>query len=247
MQARAPKLDAPPAVADVEAPLSGRAYVQSAESALRLGFLRKVYGILSVQLLFTFSLVALFVLNPPMHSFVKATPAILYVALAMYVGSAVTLTLCGPSVRRTYPSNYLLLASFTVATSLLVAVAACAYSPVSVGLASFYTFAIFGGLTAYAHVTKADFTPYHGSLVASLWGIFLFGLTLALLPASSALHALLGLAGALLFSFFIIVHTQEILRRTGPDEYISAALDIYLDVMNLFLRLLELVGTRERS
>jgi len=57
--------------------------------------------------------------------------------------------------------------------------------------------------------------------------------------------------GAILFSFFIIVDTQLLLggkrEVLGPDDYVYAALQLYLDVINLFLRLLQLLGKmRER-
>ena len=213
---------------------------------MRLGFIRKVYGLLCCMLGFTFSVVALFTLHAPTRIFVQATPSLLSLALALYIGTAVALTCCGEANRRTYPTNYILLGAFTASTSVLVGVAACAYSPMSVALASFYTFGIFAGLTAYAHTTKTDWTGAMAGAAGLGWGLVLLGVSLAFLPASSALHACMGLAGALLFSAFLVVDTQLLLTKMGPDDYVYAALQLYLDVVNLFLKILQLLGKRER-
>ena len=53
--------------------------------------------------------------------------------------------------------------------------------------------------------------------------------------------------GALLFSFYIIYDTQIMLGgkhkySLSPEEYIFAALNLYLDVINLFMYLLAIFG-----
>ncbi len=54
------------------------------------------------------------------------------------------------------------------------------------------------------------------------------------------------LAGAILFSLFIIVDTQLIVQRLGYDDYIIAAIELYLDLLNLFLYLLKLLAASRR-
>lgn len=49
-------------------------------------------------------------------------------------------------------------------------------------------------------------------------------------------------AGALLFSLFIIYDTHMLMVRLSPEEYILAAINIYLDVLNLFLETLRILG-----
>lgn len=53
--------------------------------------------------------------------------------------------------------------------------------------------------------------------------------------------------GALLFSFYLVFDTQLMIGGNhklaiSPEEYIFAALNLYLDVVNLFLYILALVG-----
>lgn len=221
-------------------------YVARMDASVRRGFIQKVYGILCVQLAWVFSVVAALTLSPAARVFVEQTPAVLGVALFAYFASFVLLMCCGEEARRKVPTNYYLLAMFTVATSLLVGVSACAFAPLSVGLASFFTFAIFCFLTAYAHTTKADWTV--GSVLPSalIFSLLAFACTSACVPASGFLSAVWGFLGAIMFSAYIVVDTQALLTRLGPDDYVAGALQLFLDLMNLFLELLRLLGQRER-
>jgi len=49
-------------------------------------------------------------------------------------------------------------------------------------------------------------------------------------------------AGALLFCFFIIYDTHLLMRRLSPEEYLLAAINLYLDVINLFLETLRILS-----
>ena len=56
--------------------------------------------------------------------------------------------------------------------------------------------------------------------------------------------------GALLFSFFIVYDTQIMVGGDHkyalcPEEYVFAALNLYLDVINLFLHILRLMNRRD--
>ena len=79
--------------------------------------------------------------------------------------------------------------------------------------------------------------------LAMVWSLLLLAGASAFFPISSAAMALLG---ALLFCGYIVVDTQALLTRLGPDDYVFAALSLFLDLVNLFLRLLQLLGQRER-
>ncbi|CAI6010650.1 unnamed protein product [Closterium sp. NIES-65] len=51
----------------------------------------------------------------------------------------------------------------------------------------------------------------------------------------------LALVGALIFALFIVYDTDLIIRRYSYDEYVMASLNIYLDIINLFIRMLEIL------
>ena len=55
--------------------------------------------------------------------------------------------------------------------------------------------------------------------------------------------------GAVIFSCYIVVDTQLMMGgkhkyNLDPEEYVFASLNLYLDIINLFLMILSLVGDR---
>ena len=56
-----------------------------------------------------------------------------------------------------------------------------------------------------------------------------------------------GAAGALVFMVYIVYDTQLMIGgkhkySLDPEEYVFAALNLYLDIINLFLYLLSIIG-----
>lgn len=54
----------------------------------------------------------------------------------------------------------------------------------------------------------------------------------------SMLHKALTFAGIILFSMFIMYDTQKILSQNYNGDFISASMDYYLDIINIFVSLL---------
>lgn len=61
-------------------------------------------------------------------------------------------------------------------------------------------------------------------------------------PFGSLGTALVAGAGAVVFSLYIVYDTSNILQRFSYDDYIWASLALYLDIINLFSYLLELLS-----
>ena len=77
----------------------------------------------------------------------------------------------------------------------------------------------------------------------------LLGIWTAIFPSQFASTAFAAI-GACVFSLFIVYDTQLILggnhaQQFGIDEYVFAALNLYVDIIQLFLMLLRLFGNRE--
>jgi FtsH-binding integral membrane protein len=216
---------------------------------VRNGFIKKVYGIVAVQLALT-AVIAGYISQ-------TVTPEImikyLQPAVAVSAGGTVAIICyisCNPAVMKKVPTNYIILLVFTVLESVLVGVICCAYQTQSVVLAFGVTMAIFLGLTAYAFTTKNDFTGMGGYLFAGLLGLFICGLIFCLFPSEHAMVIQAGF-GAILFSFYIVYDTQLIMggnhkkHQFAIDDYCWAALNIYLDIINLFIYILQLLGDKK--
>uniref|UniRef100_K7FCR7 Transmembrane BAX inhibitor motif containing 4 n=1 Tax=Pelodiscus sinensis TaxID=13735 RepID=K7FCR7_PELSI len=199
-------------------------------------FLRKVYSILSVQVLLTTVTSAIFLYSTPVQIFVNESPALLLVSVLGSLVVIIALTL----YRHQHPVNLYLLFGFTLLEALTVAITVSLYD-VSVVLQAFIlTTAVFLGLTMYTLQSKRDFSKFGAGLFACLW-ILILSSILRLFFYSETIELLFAAVGALLFCGFIIYDTHLLMHRLSPEEYILAAINLYLDIINLFLHLLRLL------
>jgi len=173
-------------------------YVAECEKAVRLGFVRKVYAILALQLLATFSMVAVFTFADPVRRFVQASPGLLISAIVLSFGFLIALTCC-PGVARRHPTNLYCLAGFTLAEGYLVGCIASFSGSDAVLKAVACTVLLTLVLTAYAWQTKVDFTAAGGYLCAAVISLLLVGLMSAIFPSQIMSNIYAGL-GCLVFS-----------------------------------------------
>jgi len=216
------------------------------EKAVRRAFIRKVYGILFSQLLLTGAIVSFFLFYEPLKSYVKRSSAIYWVAFAVMLVCLIAMACC-EGVRRKFPTNLIFLGIFTSAEGFMLGTL-CAHFEVdailiAVGITAGVTF----GLTIFAFQTKIDFTACGGMLCALLMILMIAGIILGFTGTSKAAMIGYGSAGALVFSLYIIYDTQLMMGgkhkyALDPEEYIFAALNIYLDVVNLFMYILMIIG-----
>ncbi|KAI1301471.1 Protein lifeguard 1 [Halotydeus destructor] len=236
---------------DMVSPTSG----PFAEKQVRLAFIRKVYGILFAQLTVTFlPVVSLTVYRSnneaKVDEFLNNNSKL---AIGVIIGAFVVMVVlscvldCCQSVRRTYPWNFIVLSLFTMSTSVLVTVCTMKYDVQSVALAVGLTTAITLGLTIFAFQTKIDFTVYMQLAFVVALAFCLFGFT-AIFMKNQIMRSLYAAFGAILFSVYIVIDTQLIIGghkyEISPEEYILAVLMLYMDIINLFLKLLVLFGRK---
>lgn len=56
----------------------------------------------------------------------------------------------------------------------------------------------------------------------------------------------LSLGGALLFSLFIVYDTQLLMKTLSPEEYVLATINLYMDIINLFIYILRAMEAARR-
>lgn len=234
-----------------QTPLMNSDYIdEKTDAILRRGFVRKVYGILSAQLALTAAIAGPLVFSRAAQLWLMANLWVVGLAAATTLITMLVMV-CIPSTARSYPGNYIMLFLFTASEGLLVGVTASAYTVPSVIMALVMTVLIVAGLTVYACTTKDDFTGAGPYLFAFLWGMIVFGIILIFFPSPFAQKLYAGM-GAILFCMYIVYDTQLIMGgknhryKFGLDDYVFAALNIYLDIIQLFLYLLKLFGERRR-
>eukprot|EP00928_Gymnodinium_smaydae_P057415 TRINITY_DN4065_c0_g3_i1.p1 TRINITY_DN4065_c0_g3~~TRINITY_DN4065_c0_g3_i1.p1 ORF type:complete len:241 (-),score=30.74 TRINITY_DN4065_c0_g3_i1:50-772(-) len=232
-------------------PLTSQA-IKNATLENRLGFVRKVYGILSVQLAVTAGIAWPIVEGGA--PFIREYPWLMPLSICLLVTTMCVLCCCRESLRR-FPTNYMVLALVTVAVSLSVGLTAATYTIKSVGVAALITSLIFVAMTIYAWTTTSDFTGMGPYLFGAMMCIFMFGFAISIFSwfgfEMKLAQMMYSAICVLLFTFYIVYDTQLIMGEFGGhkvsfglDDYAFAALNLYLDIMNLFVHLLALLGKR---
>lgn len=218
-----------------------------AEQDVRAGFVRKVYSLLAVQLVVTTAIAAPLALMQKNE--IMGHIWLMYLATFVSLAVMLGVTCCCQGVARKVPYNYIFLFTITICEGIIVGFITSGYTLPSVMLAAGLTCAIFVALTAYACFTKSDFTGLGPYLFVALIGLMFFGFIMMFFTRTKTMQKIYAGIGAIIFCFYIVMDTQKIVRGThkypfSVDDYVFAALNIYLDIINLFIQILQLVGDR---
>ena len=182
-----------------------------------------------------------------------------YSSLGVSLVCIISLACCS-DVRRKFPVNFIFLGIFTLCEGLMLGTISSYYDVDAVLIAVLITAAVTLALTVFALQTKIDFTVCGGDdllgsdlalthcvnsgllfavLIVFIIAVFLF----SFLARTKWTMIGIGIGGALIFSCYLIYDTQLMMGgkhkySLSPEEYIFAALNIYLDVVNLFIYIL---------
>ncbi|OMP05104.1 Bax inhibitor 1-related protein [Corchorus olitorius] len=200
---------------------------------MRWAFIRKIYSIVAIQLLATIAVAATVVtVRPIAHFFVSSSAALC--PLYYY--------------HQKHPVNYLLLGVFTVSLAFAVGLT-CAFTSGKVILESvILTAVVVVALTLYtfwAAKRGHDFNFLGPFLFGAVLVLMVFALIQFLFPLGKISMTIYGCLASIIFCGYIIYDTDNLIKRYSYDEYIWAAVSLYLDIINLFLALLTVFRTAD--
>ncbi|KAM7277597.1 hypothetical protein ACFE04_004731 [Oxalis oulophora] len=211
---------------------------------LRWGFIRKVYSILAIQLILTVAVAAVVVFYRPIPEFILHNRAglPLYICLTILPFVFMIPLYC---LATRHPWNYIFLALFTISLAFAVGLS-CAFTKGTIVLeAAILTSVAVISLTAYtfwAVKRGKDFNFMGPFLFGALLVLLVFGLIQALFPLGKTSVMIYGCLGAIIFCGYIVYDTDNLIKRYTYDDYIWAAVSLYLDIINLFLTILIILG-----
>ena len=217
---------------------------------VRNEFVKKVYSILSIQLLLTTLIASPFVLNKQAAQiWTYNNQWVVWLSLAISFTIMLTFACC-PFLMRQFPTNYFLLFLFTVAEGVCVGIISSVYTTDSVLMALGTVTVVFFGLTLFALTTDLDFTKTWPYLFAITMVMIVAGFVLMFFPSHIG-HMIYAGIGALLFSVYLIFDTQMIIGgkrdyEFSIDDYVPAAIALYIDIVQLFIYFLQLFGEQDR-
>jgi FtsH-binding integral membrane protein len=145
-----------------------------------------------------------------------------------------------------FPMNIGLVLLFNFAMGVIISPALFFYGrtqPGLIGQAAVLTIGAFGILTLYAFVSRRDFSAWGSFLIVGLW-VLIGTMFLNFFFQNTMVDLWLASVAVLLFSGLLVFDTWRLRNFYGPDEYVGAAVQIYLDLLNMFMAVLRVLGNR---
>ena len=227
-------------------------YQNSFNETTRVEFIRKVYGILAVQLLITFAGVYLAMHSRKIRMFLfaeKGSMVMMWIALAAMMVTTCVIT-CSKDLARQVPCNYICLFLFTLAQTYFLAMT-CVFTadPDVVMLAILLTVGIVVALSIYACATPFDLSWGMG-LVAVLTGATFMMIPFAMFRQWEWMYYVGCFIGLVVFGVYLYHDTQMLVKdnphNLSVDDYVLGAMIIYMDIIQIFIKILQLLSKSKK-
>ncbi|KAK9979154.1 hypothetical protein ABG768_012598 [Culter alburnus] len=210
------------------------------DDKIRKAFIRKVFSVITIQLLVTFTVVCVFTFSKTVKAAVQRSIWVYISSYIIFMVVALCLTFSS-KFSRTHPWNLIGLSVVTLSLSYMVGTVASYHNTDAVVIALGSTLVISFTIIIFSAQTRLDFTICNGILLILSVNFLMFGF-FTIFFYSNVLQVFYGFLGALLYAMFLAVDCQLVMGRKkyslDPEEYIFGALIIYLDIIMIFLYIL---------
>ena len=173
--------------------------------------------------------------------------------LLLLIGGVVSFytLFCCRTVARTVPNNYILCGLFTISEAYCVAFIGSFYDTDIVLTAMWMTALIVTVVTIFAVSTKADFTPFWPIMIGICLSMIILLFVCCLVPFSSNFYYYYYCPfGAIFYTIYLIMDVQMLVGgkryQFNEEDYIVAALCIYIDIVRIFIYVLRILGNKRR-
>lgn len=239
-----------PATGDKHTRADKTSYAENFALTARVNFVRKVFSIVSTQLITTAVFIYLAAYSKRYMRWAEHSPITTFFAAIGAFVSLFTLVFWR-SLARSYPKNYYILGLFTICESFLVSKITVHYDPSSLFGAIFLTAAIVSSLTLYACTTKHEITYFMGLISMFTMGSF-FLFFVKILFHGSFMHLITAFMGSMLAGLYLIYDIKAIMGQHGIfkvdiDDYVGGALNLYVDIIRIFIKVLQLFSERDEE
>lgn len=212
--------------------------VANASPEVRANFIRSTYLLFMSGILCSIVAGWLTLSSPVLLSLSYGLLRSSIVAFVVILGASIG----AQAIARTPGLNFVGLYGFSGLMGFVLAPVLRFYEPALVGQAAFLSVLVFGALTAYALVSKSNFSFLGGMLFVGM--IALIGAAAANLIffKSSGFGYWLAWGSLFLSSGFVLYQTSNIVHEYQPRENVAAALGLFISFLNIFTSLLRILG-----
>ncbi|KRZ07881.1 Protein lifeguard 2 [Trichinella zimbabwensis] len=233
---------------DVEGRLDN-ATIQFNDNTIRTTFIRKVFLILTAQLCVVSAVVALFTFNEYVKNYVRQDRSVQLFAFLFYFASVLAISF-NEEIRRRFPINFVLLGILTVSLAIMAGTIASLVKSEAVMIAAAVTCLTCLLVSVLAAYVKFDLTELLFPMFVIGIGLCVYGIVLMIFHVSygisAAAHALYSALIIIFFLMYLAIDIQLIMGNKkynlSPEEYILAAMLLYVDIIQIFINLLSLLN-----
>lgn len=152
-----------------------------------------------------------------------------------------------------FTTALILFALYSVINGVTLAPLFIVFTKESIASAFFVTAGTFGAMAIFGYITKFDLSGIGKILIMALFGLIIASIVNIFL-ASSQMEMIINYAGVLIFTGLTAYDTQKIKNLVQeninndniiPKLSVIGSLTLYLDFINLFLKLLQIMGKRK--
>lgn len=143
--------------------------------------------------------------------------------------------------------NMVGLYGFTGLIGFLMAPILRLYQPALVGQAAFLAVLVFSALSAYALISKANFSFLGGFVFVGMVTVVVAGIANAAFFHSSGLGYWLAWACLIFSSGWVLYDTSRMVHDYQPNENVAAALGLYISFFNIFMSILRILSGGSRN
>ncbi len=178
--------------------------------------------------------------------FFFSTPVTSYIL----IGLEIVLVLTARMWSQHKPLNYILFAAFAFITGVTIVPLIAFFTMSAGGIALLVkaltaTALMFGATAVFGATTKYNLQGLRGFLVMSVIGMIIVQLIGIFVPWGNSFEMIFSGFGVAVFSGYIMYDIQQ-LKNYPENQYIEAALQLYLDIFNLFIYILRLMSALNR-
>lgn len=197
------------------------------------GFLAAVFSSLIFQLCLVFAIVKFIPNDDPLVQNIKKYGILLFIM-------QIILIICMSVIPMPMTLKFILFTLFSAITGFVLKVALQKISPEVIETALIATAVIFVVFLAFGLIVSGF------GIDLGFLSLFLFGLLLLIvivrivmifMKTSSSVKKAITVMTLVLFSVFIVFDTNQILQRDYNGDFITASLDYFLDIINIFINL----------
>jgi FtsH-binding integral membrane protein len=205
----------------------------------RATLVRRTYSLVFVSVLVTIFGASFGLSQPSLMQMVAQHPFLTFIAVIAPMFLATR-------TRQQFPANIGFVLLFTFIEGIWISPILYVYGRTQPGLitqAAGLTIGAFGILTIYAFVSRRDFSAWGSFLIVGLF-VLIGTYVLNFFFRNQSADLWLASVTVLLFSGLLVFDTWRLRNVYGPDDYVQAAVNIYLDLLNMFLALIRILGGR---